>query len=58
MRIQQTLLQKIKIGVHIAQLVLIFIGGCLSLAVLTEHGKTGGQVGFYFALVSPPADNI
>ena len=52
MRIPQSSIQKIKTVVHIAQAALIFIGGCLALAVLTKDGKTGGQVGYYFALVS------
>lgn len=52
MRIPQTYVQKIKAGVHFAQAFLIFIGGCLALAVLTKDGETGGQIGFYFALVS------
>jgi hypothetical protein len=52
MRIPQTYIQKIKAGVHFVQAFLIFIGGCLALAVLTKDGKTGAQIGFYFALVS------
>jgi hypothetical protein len=52
MRIQQTQLAKTKAALHIAQLLFIFIGGCLTLAVLTEDGETGGSVGFYFGLVS------
>lgn len=51
MRVPQTYIQKIKAGIHFAQAFLIFIGGCLALAVLTKDGDTGGQVGFYFALV-------
>ena len=52
MRISQTAIQKIQAGVHFAQAFLIFIGGCLALAVLTKDGTTGGQIGFYFGLVS------
>jgi hypothetical protein len=52
MRIPQTYIQKAKAGLHFAQAIFIFIGGCLALAVLTKDGGTGGQVGFYFALVS------
>ena len=52
MRIEQTHIQRTKAGIHFAQAFLIFIGGCLALAVLTKNGKTGGQIGFYFGLVS------
>lgn len=50
MKIPQTYIQKTKAGAHFVQAFLIFIGGCLALAVLTKDGKTGGQVGYYFAL--------
>ncbi|KAK5166296.1 uncharacterized protein LTR77_008557 [Saxophila tyrrhenica] len=49
MRIPQTYYQKIKAGLHFAQGFLIFIAGCLALAVLTQEGEHGGQVGYYFA---------
>ena len=52
MRISQSYIQKSKAGIHVAQALLIFIGGCLALAVLTKDGETGGQVGYYFGLVS------
>ena len=34
-------MQKGKAGAHAAQAVLIFVGGCLALAVLTMGGGTG-----------------
>ena len=52
MKIPQTYLQKAKAGGHIAQAVFTFVGGCLALAVLTKAGGTGGEVGFFFGLVS------
>jgi hypothetical protein len=52
MQIQQTQLQQIKLALHAGQLVFGFIGAILALVVLTKDGKTGGSVGFYFALVS------
>lgn len=51
MQIPQTVLQKAKAGAHAAQALLIFIGGCLALAVLTMSGGTGGEVGYFFGLV-------
>lgn len=44
-------MQKVKAGVHCAQAVLIFLAGCLSLAVLTKSGGTSGTTGYYFGLV-------
>lgn len=58
MRIPQTNLQTIKLGTHAVQAFCIFIGGCLSLAVLTKDGDTGGQVSYYFGLVSNAVDSI
>ena len=55
MQIPQTHLQKIKAGLHGAQGFLIFIGGCLALAVLTKAGGTSGAIGYYFGLVSREA---
>lgn len=51
MRIEQTYIQKSKAFFHGAQALLTFIAGCLALAILTKDGETGGQVGYYFALV-------
>ncbi|KXT12902.1 hypothetical protein AC579_10463 [Pseudocercospora musae] len=50
MRVPQNKLQKIKAGIHCTQLVLIFVAGCLTLAVMTKNGGFGGPTGFYFAL--------
>lgn len=51
MQIPQTHLQKAKAVGHALQALFIFIGGCLTLAVLTQDGGEGGQTGYYFALV-------
>lgn len=51
MKIPQTYLQKAKAGAHVAQAVLIFVGGCLALAVLTMGGGTSGEIGYFFGLV-------
>lgn len=51
MRIPQTKMQKIKIGIHAVQALLVFVAGCLTLAVMTKSGSFGGETGFYFALV-------
>ncbi|KAI9688018.1 MAG: hypothetical protein M1820_010325 [Bogoriella megaspora] len=51
MRVQQTKLQQSKTYVHIAQVVFIFVAGCLALAVLTKDGGTDGRVGWFFGLV-------
>ena len=64
MRIEQSYYQKAKAAGHAAQALLTFVAGCLALAILTKSGNHGGQVGFYFALVShrsglpllPPTD--
>ncbi|EMC97702.1 hypothetical protein BAUCODRAFT_51291, partial [Baudoinia panamericana UAMH 10762] len=50
MRIEQSNIQKTKVGLHAAQAFCIFVGGCLSLAVLTKDGGTSGTLGFYFGL--------
>ncbi|KAF2170725.1 hypothetical protein M409DRAFT_63806 [Zasmidium cellare ATCC 36951] len=50
MRLPQTKLQRIKAIVHFVQAFVIFIAGCLTLAVMTKDGGFGGQTGFYFAL--------
>ena len=56
MRLPQTKLQSIKAIVHFVQVFVIFIAGCLTLAVMTKDGGFGGQTGFYFALVSPSTE--
>ncbi|KAK4540967.1 hypothetical protein LTR36_008475 [Oleoguttula mirabilis] len=50
MRIPQTHLQKTKAYLHFAQAFVIFITGCLALAVLTKSGGIGGEVGYMFGL--------
>lgn len=52
MRIEQSYYQKAKAAFHAGQALLTFVAGCLALAILTKSGNHGGQVGFYFALVS------
>jgi hypothetical protein len=52
MRIEQSYYQKSKALFHAAQALFTFVAGCLALAILTKSGNHGGQVGFYFALVS------
>ena len=51
MRLQQTKLQRSKTIVHIAQITLIFIAGCLSVVLLTKNGSTDGRIGWFFGLV-------
>lgn len=51
MRIPQTKTQRTKAIVHLSQAFVVFIAGCLTLAVMTKDGGFGGQTGFYFALV-------
>ena len=52
MRIEQSYYQKAKAALHATQALTAFVAGCLALAILTKSGNHGGQVGFYFALVS------
>jgi hypothetical protein len=52
MRIEQSYYQKSKALFHATQALFTFVAGCLALAILTKSGNHGGQVGFYFALVS------
>lgn len=52
MKIELDKLGKAKQGFHAVQSLLIFVAACLALAVLTKTGYTGGQTGFFFALVS------
>ncbi|CZT21416.1 uncharacterized protein RCC_07279 [Ramularia collo-cygni] len=50
MRLPQNKLQRAKAALHGIQAVLVFVAGCLTLAVMTKSGGYGGQTGFYFAL--------
>lgn len=52
MRIEQSYYQKAKALFHGLQALFTFVAGCLALTILTKSGNHGGQVGFYFALVS------
>jgi hypothetical protein len=52
MRIEQSYYQKSKALFHATQALFTFVAGCLALAILTKSGNHGGQVGYYFALVS------
>lgn len=45
-------LQKIKLGVHIAQAVVIFIAWILEITVFRSSAKLDGRPGWYFGLVS------
>lgn len=51
MRVPQSYIQKCKVVAHTFQLIFLFIGGCLTIAVLTKDGETGGAVTYHFALV-------
>lgn len=50
MRIPQSYIQKCKTVAHVFQAIFIFIGGCITLAVFTKDGTTGGASKWYFAL--------
>lgn len=50
MRLQQNKLQRVKAAIHGVQALLIFVAGCLTLAVMTQNGGHGGETSFYFAL--------
>lgn len=51
MRVPQSYIQKCKVVAHVFQILLIFIAGCLTLAVLTKGGDIGGATKYYIALV-------
>lgn len=51
MRLEQSKIQKIKTAAHAIQGILIFVAGCLTIAVLTGS-DTDGRTAYYFALVS------
>jgi len=52
MRQALSTLQKVKTGIHTAQALLIFVAACISIAVFTGSGHTGGGSKWYFTLVS------
>ncbi|KAK7531511.1 uncharacterized protein J3D65DRAFT_117246 [Phyllosticta citribraziliensis] len=49
MRLEQSKIQKIKTAAHAAQGFLIFVAGCLTLAIMTS-AKTDGRTDYFFAL--------
>lgn len=51
MRVNVSYVQRCKATAHVFQVVLTFIAGCLTLAVLTKQGDTGGATKFFFATV-------
>lgn len=50
MRIPQSYIQKCKVAAHVAQILFIFIGACIGIAVMTKDGPTGGGTTYFFAL--------
>jgi hypothetical protein len=53
MRIPQSYVQKCKVVAHIFQAIFIFAALCITIAVFTMDGETGGATKFYVALVGP-----
>jgi hypothetical protein len=52
MRQEISTLQKVKTGIHTAQALLTFIVACITIAVFTGSGKTGGGSKWLFAVAS------
>jgi hypothetical protein len=52
MRIPQSYIQKCKVVGHTFQTIFIFVGLCITIAVFTKDGETGGATRYYLALVS------
>ncbi|PVI02793.1 hypothetical protein DM02DRAFT_499421, partial [Periconia macrospinosa] len=50
MRINTSYVQKCKTVAHVFQGLLIFIGGCITIAVLTKDGEIGGASRYYLAM--------
>ncbi|KAH8724755.1 hypothetical protein GQ44DRAFT_617465 [Phaeosphaeriaceae sp. PMI808] len=50
MRVPQSYIQKCKIVAHVGQTLFIFVGLCITIAVLTKAGDTGSATKFYLAL--------
>ncbi|KAF2680205.1 hypothetical protein K458DRAFT_108570 [Lentithecium fluviatile CBS 122367] len=50
MRVNVSYVQRCKATAHVVQVLLTFIAGCLTLAIMTKDGPTGGATKFYFAL--------
>ena len=55
MRVPQSYIQKCKAVAHIFQALLVFIAGCLTLAVIAKDGPTGSATKYYIALVCLPS---
>jgi hypothetical protein len=51
MRIPQSYIQKCKVVGHVFQSIFIFVGLCITIAVFTKDGETGGATRYYLALV-------
>ncbi|KAL5459478.1 hypothetical protein PMIN06_002817 [Paraphaeosphaeria minitans] len=50
MKINTSYVQKCKTVAHVFQTVLIFVAACITIAVFTKGGQTGGATKYYFAL--------
>ncbi|OJD38979.1 chaperone binding protein [Diplodia corticola] len=57
MRVQQSKIQKAKTACHAIQGLLIFVAGCITIAIFTKDGTTDGRSRYFFALcfVTVPA---
>lgn len=53
MRIPQSYVQKCKAVAHAFQALFIFIALCMTIAIFTMNGTTGGATAYYLALVRP-----
>jgi hypothetical protein len=45
--------QHIKLGLHVAQSVFIFVSWCITIAVFRSSASIDGRAGWYFGLVRP-----
>ena len=50
MRVPQSYIQKVKVVAHIFQAIFVFVGLCITIAVFTKEGETGGATKYYLAL--------
>ncbi|CAI6333784.1 unnamed protein product [Periconia digitata] len=50
MRINTSYVQKCKTVAHFFQGLVIFIAGCITIAILTQDGEIGGPTRYYFAM--------
>jgi hypothetical protein len=58
MRIPQSYIQKCKVVAHVFQSIFIFVGLCITIAVFTKDGETGGATRYYLALVSYVSNSL